>query len=183
MLLAMTPGAPPPYGPYSPPQPQQGYGPQPGYPQPYAGGPPPFHPGQPRNDDASHLSALSICTFVYAGIVAMMSLLGAVYVAMGIFMATSMPPGPSGGPSAAAMGGFFAVFGGLFMLVGLAIAVALVFSGLGLRKRQRRNLSFVVACIICLNIPFGTLLGVFTLIVLSRASVKALYDQRAYETA
>jgi heme A synthase len=69
------------------------------------------------------------------------------------------------------------------MLVGFAIAIALVLSGLALRKRQRRNLTFVVACIICINVPFGTLLGVFTLIVLSRASVKALYDQRAYETA
>jgi len=184
MLLAMTPGAPPPYGPYSPPQPQQGYGPQPGYPPQQPGYPqPPFQGGPPRNDDAQQLSALSICTFVYAGLVTLMSLFGAVYVVMGIAMATAMPPGPAGGPPPAAIGGVFAVFGGIFMLVGFAIAIALVLSGLALRKRQRRNLTFVVACIICINVPFGTLLGVFTLIVLSRASVKALYDQRAYETA
>jgi hypothetical protein len=183
MLLAMTPGAPPPYGPYT--QPQQGYGPQPGYgqPPPYGSGYDGQPPFQPRNDDAQHLTALSICTFVYAGLVAMMGLFGLIYVVMGIVMATSMPPGPAGGPPAAAIGGIFAVFGGIFTLVGLAMAVVLVMSGLALRKRQRRNLSFVVACLICINIPFGTLLGVFTLIVLSRASVKALYDQRADETA
>src|SRR6202020_2203602 len=102
----------------SPPQPQQGYGPQPGY--PYGGPQQPFHPGAPRNEDAQHLSALSICTFIYAGLVTMMSLFWAIYVVMGIFMATAGPPGPAGGPSPAAMGGIFAVFGGIFMIVGLA---------------------------------------------------------------
>jgi len=185
MLLVMTPGAPPPYAPY-PPQPP-GYGPQPGYGQ----APPPggyggyggHVPIPPRNDDAQHLSILSICTFVYAGLTAMLSLFGIVYVVLGVAMATAIPPGPAGGPPPAAIGGVFAVFGAIFTLVGLAVTVALVFSGLGLRRRRRRTLSFVVACLVCINIPFGTLLGVFTLIVLSRPSVKALYDQSAYETA
>ncbi len=184
----MTPGAPPPYGPYS--QPQQGYGPQPGYAQGYGGAPPGFQPGfqpeAPRNEDASHLSVLSICTFVYAGFVAFLSLFGAVYIVLGVFMATSLPAAPAGaagGPTPAAMGSIFAIFGGIFMVIGLATTVALVISGLGLRKRRRRTFSFVVACLICLNVPFGTALGVFTLIVLSRASVKALYEQRAYEMA
>jgi hypothetical protein len=32
-----------------------------------------------------------------------------------------------------------------------------------------------MACIECLFLPFGTILGVFTIIVLSRESVKALF--------
>jgi hypothetical protein len=32
-----------------------------------------------------------------------------------------------------------------------------------------------MACIECLFIPFGTILGVFTVVVLSRESVKALF--------
>jgi len=35
--------------------------------------------------------------------------------------------------------------------------------------------SFVVACVECLFIPFGVVLGAFTIIVLSRRSVKELY--------
>jgi len=35
--------------------------------------------------------------------------------------------------------------------------------------------AFVMACIECLFIPFGTILGVFTIIVLSRESVKTLF--------
>jgi len=33
----------------------------------------------------------------------------------------------------------------------------------------------VMACVECLFIPFGTILGVFTIIVLLRESVKALF--------
>jgi len=37
---------------------------------------------------------------------------------------------------------------------------------------------FVVACIECLFMPFGTVLGAFTIIVLMRPSVKNLFAQR-----
>jgi hypothetical protein len=36
----------------------------------------------------------------------------------------------------------------------------------------------VVACLECLFIPFGTILGVLTLIVLSRESVKTQFSAR-----
>ena len=51
---------------------------------------------------------------------------------------------------------------------------------MSLKKRQKRTFSFVIACICCMNIPLGTALGVFTLVVLSRQSVKAIYDRVAY---
>jgi hypothetical protein len=35
---------------------------------------------------------------------------------------------------------------------------------------------FVVACCECLFMPFGTILGVFTIILLSRESVKSAFD-------
>jgi hypothetical protein len=38
-----------------------------------------------------------------------------------------------------------------------------------------------MACIECLFIPFGTILGVFTIIVLSRESVKTLFAIAASE--
>jgi hypothetical protein len=38
-----------------------------------------------------------------------------------------------------------------------------------------------MACIECLFIPFGTILGVFTIIVLSRESVKTLFSTTAGE--
>ena len=39
---------------------------------------------------------------------------------------------------------------------------------------------FVVACILCLNVPIGTALGVFTILVLVRPTVKDLFAGKAY---
>ena len=44
-----------------------------------------------------------------------------------------------------------------------------------LRGRRHRTFSLIVAGINCLGIPLGTILGVFTLIVLLRPSVRTLY--------
>jgi hypothetical protein len=51
---------------------------------------------------------------------------------------------------------------------------------MNLKRRQKRTFSLVMACMCCMNIPLGTALGVFTLVVLSRQSVKAIYDRVAY---
>jgi hypothetical protein len=37
----------------------------------------------------------------------------------------------------------------------------------------------LVACVECLSMPFGTVFGVFTILVLNRASVKELFAPRA----
>jgi hypothetical protein len=49
-------------------------------------------------------------------------------------------------------------------------------SGLCLRARKGRTFSLVVAGINCLHIPLGTVLGIFTIVILSRESVREVYD-------
>ena len=51
----------------------------------------------------------------------------------------------------------------------------LFIAGRSLAKRCHYWFAFVVACLECLFVPFGTILGVFTLIVLSRNSAKELF--------
>jgi hypothetical protein len=41
---------------------------------------------------------------------------------------------------------------------------------------ERSWFAFVVSCVECLFFPFGTILGVFPIIVLSRESAKALFS-------
>ncbi|MFM6408142.1 MAG: hypothetical protein ACKPGT_27195, partial [Microcystis sp.] len=62
-----------------------------------------------------------------------------------------------------------------FFILGEVFAIATIVSGRFLKRRQRYWFSFVMACILCLFTPLGTILGVFTIIVLSRQSVKELY--------
>jgi len=66
---------------------------------------------------------------------------------------------------------FYLVFGTWFLASGILSAI----SGFCLRARKHRTFSLVVAGIICLHIPLGTVLGVFTIIVLLRDSVRESY--------
>ena len=52
-----------------------------------------------------------------------------------------------------------------------------VLSAVFMRRRQNRMFSMVVGGLNCMNMPFGTALGVFTIIILMRPSVQAVYDR------
>jgi hypothetical protein len=79
----------------------------------------------------------------------------------------------------AAMGWFFAVFGAVGFLIGCAFGILTIISGRKIAQRKNRTFSFVIAAINCLSLPFGTALGIFTIIVLNRPSVQTLYQDSA----
>ena len=60
-----------------------------------------------------------------------------------------------------------------FVFIGFGLAQ--IFSGNFLRKKKYRIFSFIVAIISILSFPYGTILGVMTIIVISRSSVMELY--------
>jgi hypothetical protein len=129
--------------------------------------------------DARSLDLLAIFHFVYAGLLGLGGLFMGLYIVLGIVMATSVASGGGSAGDAAAIGGFFAVIGGVFLVLLWTKAALMVWSGMSMRKRQRRTLSFVMACVSCIAVPLGTTLGVFTLVVLSKPSVQWLYDRTA----
>jgi hypothetical protein len=57
------------------------------------------------------------------------------------------------------------------------LGICLIASSEFIARRKYHNFSFTVATIICLLVPFGTLLGIFAIVVLSRSSVKRLYER------
>jgi len=61
------------------------------------------------------------------------------------------------------------------MSFGWIFAVIIFLTGRFLAKRKRYMFCLVIACVECLFMPFGTVLGVFTIIVLMRPSVKELF--------
>lgn len=77
----------------------------------------------------------------------------------------------------AIMGWFLLLSGFAFFIVGQAISISVIVSGRFIKRRTRYKFSFVLACIACIFVPFGTVLGVFTIIVLSRDAVKAKYGR------
>jgi hypothetical protein len=89
-------------------------------------------------------------------------------------------PGLSGkngsGVPAAIVGGFFMTFAGLWMLVCWTFSACVVIAGRNLMGRRHHMFCLVVAGVMAaMCIPFGTALGVFTIIVLLRPSVKQAF--------
>ena len=68
------------------------------------------------------------------------------------------------------------VFFGSVFLIGLAVNLI---SGVFLWQKRHRIFSMIVAGIDCLQIPFGTVLGIFTIMVLLRDTVRDLYSAKA----
>lgn len=71
----------------------------------------------------------------------------------------------------------FVIFGGLVCLGAWAFAVCFFLSARWLAARRNWTFCFVVACIACLQVPLGTALGVFTILVLQRPSVKGIFGR------
>lgn len=70
------------------------------------------------------------------------------------------------------------VVGWSVLTIAASVVLAILTFTAGRRLRQRRSYSFcqTVAAINCIFFPFGTILGVLTLIVLKRPSVREAFD-------
>jgi hypothetical protein len=130
------------------------------------------------NQDLEHLKILSICHYVLAGLCVFPMLYGLFYIVMGVFFGAAMSSIPQrpGEPPAALFGGIFIFIGLMISVIALVVGILLFKAGRNLSSRTGYMFCFVMACISCVFMPFGTILGIFTIIVLLRDSVKALFN-------
>jgi hypothetical protein len=131
--------------------------------------------------DEQYLQLLTILHYVLAAVVTLIGCFPLLHVAMGImFLVMPMPTedGNPGGPPPALLGILFIVFPGMIILAFWAIAACIFFGGRCLARRVRYTFCLVAAGISCLIMPIGTALGVFTMIVLLRPSVKLLFESQ-----
>ncbi|HUP19882.1 MAG TPA: hypothetical protein VM778_08015 [Gemmatimonadota bacterium] len=126
------------------------------------------------NPDLEHLRLLSIFHYVLAGLIGLVSLFPVFHLVLGIAMMTGALD-TEGDPVAPLVGGIFAGFALLIILCGFALAAAVAMTGRALGRHESYTFCLVVAAIECMFMPLGTVLGVFTLIVLLRPSVKGLF--------
>jgi len=69
----------------------------------------------------------------------------------------------------------FIAMGSTFLLFGLTFTVCLVLAGRYVKSHRHYTFCLVMAAFACMFVPFGTVLGVFTIIVLQRESVRRLF--------
>jgi hypothetical protein len=142
----------------------------------------PYDPAQQALIDEEHLRLLAIGYYISAGFTALYSFIGLFYAAMGGMVGFSSKPssGTEADASAEAVGHvvgavIVAIGVGLFLFL-IALAVAKFLTARFLTQRKSRTFCFVVGIVTCLGIPYGTVLGVFTILVLERPSVRRLFD-------
>ncbi|MFQ3586056.1 MAG: hypothetical protein SNJ74_08620 [Fimbriimonadaceae bacterium] len=132
--------------------------------------------------DADQLNRLGIFWTVHGCAVVFLSLLTWIYIAMGVLMLAN--PASFASEGGAAPPAFFArALIGLGAAAFLVLATFAVLSFMTARRiRLRFGLTFVqvAAGLNCLVPPTGLPLGILTLIVTSRASVRRLFDAEGY---
>lgn len=131
--------------------------------------------------DAEHLRLLSF-GYVFSGVMsALMSLLGLLYAGIGLVMshffaqAALEASNPQKIPPES-LGMIVSMFGGLFFVILMALALFKFYAASCIKRRKSRLFCQIVAGISCLAIPYGTLLGVFTFVVLGRANVARWFE-------
>ena len=132
-------------------------------------------PAQAGNRDLEHLRLLSIFHYVAAGILGFFSCFPFIHIAMGLMFIFAPEMFDGGEAPPPFFGWMFVIAGSAFVIAGWTLTVLLVVSGRSLKRLKRRVFCTVIAGISCLFMPIGTVLGVFTIIVLSRPTAKPLF--------
>ena len=83
--------------------------------------------------------------------------------------------GGNGNPPPAFFGWFLIAFAACAILCGMALALCVAIAGRRLARNRNYAYCLVVAGVECIFMPFGTVLGVFTIVVLMRPTVKQLF--------
>jgi hypothetical protein len=137
-------------------------------------------PRDQRKIDSNHLNLLAIFHFVGAGLsllgigflVAHYTFMHAIFTNPEIWKDQKQPM-PMPPEQIFAMIKWVYLAGAVWFVTS---GVLNLISGLCLRARKARTFSMVVSGINCLHLPLGTVLGVFTIVVLIRDSVRELYE-------
>src|SRR5262249_4597764 len=126
------------------------------------------------NKDLEHLKLLSMFHYILGAITVVYSSFPLIHVFIGLmFMLNPQGLAAKGDPTFPIryFGLAFVVIGGAFVLFGWTLGALTAYAGRCIKRREKYMLCLIVACLNCLHMPLGTILGIFTLIVLSRDSV------------
>lgn len=127
--------------------------------------------------DVSQLRTLSILYYVFATFNLLPLLISALYAFLGVAMLNGTLPADATTQDTGS-GWVLLCLAAAMIFIGIVGGILTLMAARRLSQRRALTLCIVVAAVSCMQIPFGTALGVFTLIVLNRPSVKAMFAGR-----
>ena len=123
------------------------------------------------DQDLQHLKILSTFHYIVGGLSALFACFPILHLCIGMAMLTgAIDDAP------AFIGLSFVIIPAFMIIMGWIFAICLIIAGRNLAKQESYMFCLVIAAISCAFFPFGTTLGVFTIIVLMRPSVKELFE-------
>jgi hypothetical protein len=135
-------------------------------------------PAAVRSKDESDLNTLGILHYCWTGLLGCTSLFMVGYfILIAAVVADTPTHGPHGAHDQEIAAG---VMGGIGIVMGLLMVpmfICHLLAAAGLRNRTRYVLVLVMSGMACLSVPLGTGLGIWTIMVLQRPSVKALFNR------
>jgi hypothetical protein len=137
------------------------------------------------NSDLQQLRLLSIFHYVYAGLLGLFALFPLIYVALGVAMVSGsfeLQQPPNQRPVPEFVGWVFVAVGSITSLVCALVAFLVVLSGRRIASVRKRTFCVVISSILCIFFPIGTVLGIFSLVVLLKPSVKALFEANDFHS-
>ena len=127
------------------------------------------------SQDTEQLKLLSIFHYVAAGMAALVACIPFLHFFMGIALATGAFGDTD--PEARPVGIVMALVALCFIVLGWVFAALVAVAGRNLSRRTNYTYCLVMAGVECIFMPVGTVLGVFTIIVLVRDSVKEMFGK------
>ena len=129
------------------------------------------------NENLQHLKLLSIFHYVVGGLAALLACFPIFHLVIGIVFIVASSTGKCNGEmSPAIMGWLFVLLGSAIIIMGWTFAICVICAGRCLARRKHYIYCLVMAGIECIFLPYGTVLGIFTIIVLIKPEVKELFN-------
>ncbi len=128
------------------------------------------------SQDDDNLNVLAIFHFVVAGFAVLVSLFPTVHLLVGIGLLSGFFTDPKEPFPYALIGWIFVIGASCWIVLGLVFASLMIWAGRCLRARRRYQFCLVMAGVACIFMPFGTILGVLTILVLTKEPVRAQFQ-------
>ena len=132
-----------------------------------------------NTQDSEQLRLLGIFHFVLAGITCLFAMFPIIHLLVGIAIVSGALGATGEDQAPELLGWIFVWFAGVWIVMGIAFAITVAVAGRFLLKRRHHTFCLVIAGLSCLFMPIGTVLGVFTIIVLMRDSVRKQFGLRS----
>lgn len=127
------------------------------------------------NQDEEHLRLLSIFHYIVGGVAALFACFPFIHLVVGILVVNGAL-GNEGPPPI--FGWLMIGIATIMIILGGTLAAAILVAARLLSQRTNYTYCLAVAAVECIFMPVGTVLGVFTIIVLNRSSVRALFNSQ-----